>query len=102
MQKRCEELIRWQAKKHDIEIKEISVSADHVHIFFRYPPKLSISVIAKNFKQYSAKYLRREFPELVQYYKKGLWAHSNYFGSVGQGFDVVEAYVRNQDKHHGR
>lgn len=33
--------------------------------------------------------------------KKPLWAPSNYHGSVGQGFEVVENYIRGQEGHHG-
>ena len=99
--RRCEELIQWKAKKLDIVIKEIAVNSDHVHIFFVYPPKLSLSRIAQLLKAYSSRHLRREFPELARFYKKGLWAPSNYYGSVGQGFEVVESYVKHQDRHHG-
>jgi len=33
-----------------IEIIEIAVNPDHVHIFFKYPPKYSLSFIAKKLK----------------------------------------------------
>lgn len=47
-----------------IEIIEIAVNPDHVHIFFRYPPKYSLSYIAKKLKGVSSKRLRDEFPHL--------------------------------------
>ena len=101
IQKRCEELIRWQARKLNVDIKQMAINPDHVHIFFMYPPKLNSSYIAQRFKMTTSRVLRKEFPELVRFYKKGLWAPSNYFGSVGQGFEVVESYVKHQDRHHG-
>ena len=61
---RCEEIIRAIAKDLDIRIYEIAVNDEHVHIFFVYPPKLSVSHIAERFKGISSRILRKEFPEL--------------------------------------
>ncbi len=46
----------------DIEIIEIAVNPDHVHIFFKYPPKYSLSYIAKRIKGSTSRNLRKEFP----------------------------------------
>ena len=35
----------------DIEIIEIAVNPDHVHIFFRYPPKHSLSLYREEIKR---------------------------------------------------
>ena len=34
----------------DIKIIDISVNIDHVHLFFQYPPRYSVSFIAKKNK----------------------------------------------------
>ncbi len=93
---RCEEIIRSVAKDLNIKIRRMAVNLDHVHIFYAYPPKLSTSYIAMKFKGVSSRLLRREFPELQRQVKKHLWAPSNYHGSVGQGFEVVEKYIETQ------
>ena len=93
---RCEEIIRSVAKDLNIKIRRMAVNIDHVHIFYVYPPKLSTSYIAMKFKGVSSRLLRREFPELQTQVKKHLWAPSNYHGSVGQGFEVVEKYIETQ------
>jgi len=49
----------------DIEIIEIAVNSDHVHIFFKYPPKHSMSYIAKRIKGSTSRILRKEFPHLI-------------------------------------
>ena len=98
---RCEEIIRAIAKDLDVRIYEIAVNEEHVHIFFVYPPKLSASYIAERFKGISSRILRKEFPELKRKVSKHLWAPSNYHGSVGQGFEVVENYVKHQKDRHG-
>ena len=94
---RCEKIIRELARDLNVKIIRMAVNLDHVHIFYVYPPKLSPSVIAKKFKNYTSLYLRKEFPELKKQVKKHLWAPSNYHGSVGIGFEVVENYIRGQE-----
>jgi putative transposase len=99
---RCEEIIRDVAKQLDVKIIRMAVNPEHVHIFFKFPPKLSLSKIAMQFKGTTSYKLRREFPQLKKEIKDKLWAPSNYHGSVGQGFEVVENYIKSQDDHHRR
>ena len=98
---RCEEIIRGVAKSLEVRIIRMAVNPEHVHIFFKYPPKLPVSKIAMQFKGTSSFYLRKEFPELKQQVDNHLWAPSTYHGSVGRGFEVVENYIRTQEAHHG-
>jgi putative transposase len=93
---RAEELIREICREYDIEIIEIAVNADHVHLFINHPPKYSSSFIANMIKGKSSRRLRLEFPHLVAWCKKGLWARSCFHGSVGQGHNVVERYISSQ------
>ena len=98
---RCEQIIRSVARKLDVQIIQMAVNPEHVHIFFKYPPKLPPSIFAMRIKCASSFYLRNEFPELKKRIRDHLWAPSNYHGSVGQGFEVVENYIRCQEGHHG-
>ena len=43
----CERQIRWTCKMLDIDIIEMAVAEDHVHLFLQYPPKLSPSKITE-------------------------------------------------------
>ena len=81
----------------DIKIIDISVNIDHVHLFIQYPPKYSVSFIAKKIKGRSSRILRQHFPHLKECCKYHLWAPGCYHGSVGQGWDVVEKYISTQD-----
>lgn len=85
-----------------IEIIEIAVNPDHVHIFFKYPPKYSLSFIAKKLKGRSSRILREEFPHLREWCGAHFWAPSCFHGSVGQGWEVVQKYIETQDKHHAK
>ncbi len=97
---RCEEIIRDVAKDLHVRIIRMAVNPEHVHIFFKYPPKLSPSKIAMQFKGTCSYKLRKEFPGLKKEVRDHLWAPSNYHGSVGQGFEVVENYIKSQEEHH--
>lgn len=93
---RTEQLIREICREYDIEIIETAVNSDHVHLFINYPPKYSPSFIANMIKGKSSWRLRQEFPHLVAWCRKGLWARSCFHGSVGQGHNVVERYISSQ------
>ncbi len=69
---------------------------DHVHLFIKYPPKYSVSWIAKRLKGRSSKLLRDSFPHLKEWCPDHLWAPSCYHGSVGHGWEVVEKYISGQ------
>ena len=89
----AEAIIRKTCKELDIEIIDMAVNPDHVHIFLKYPPKYSVSYISKMIKGRSSRVLRKEFPHLKEWCGDHLWAPSCYHGSVGNGWDVVEKYI---------
>jgi len=74
------------------------VSGDHIHLFIQYPPKYSVSFIAKRLKGRTSRILRQEFPELKKWCEKSLWAPSCYHESVGHGWEIVEKYIAVQDR----
>ena len=92
----AEEIIRENCKELDIEVIDLAVNVDHVHLFIKYPPKYSVSWIAKRIKGRSSKLLRDRFPQLKEWCPGHLWAPSCYHGSVGQGWEVVEKYISGQ------
>jgi putative transposase len=94
----CEVIICMTAYKLGIEIIEMAVNPDHVHIFYKYPPKYSVSYIAQRIKGASSRHLRQMFPQLKNEVKdESLWSRSCFHGSVGHGWEVVETYIQNQD-----
>jgi len=80
-----------------LEVIRMAVGADHVHIFFRYPPRYSVSEIAKKIKGKSSRVLRERYPELKKWCPDGLWSPGCFHGSVGHGADVVEKYIKSQE-----
>lgn len=94
-----EGILCMTCKELDIEI---AVNPDHVHIFFKYPPKYSLSFIAKRLKGRTSRILRKEFPHLKEFCDEHLWAPGCYHGSVGNGWEVVEKYIQTQDIHNAK
>jgi putative transposase len=92
----CEKEIRWVCKQLDIDIIQMAVAEDHVHLFIQYPPRLAPSKIVEKIKSNSSRKLRETYPHLVGWSRKALWAPGCFHGSVGQGFDVVENYIAAQ------
>ena len=89
----AEAIIRKTCMELDIEVIDMTVNPDHVHLFIKYSPKYSVSYISKMIKGRSSRVLRKEFPHLKEWCVDHLWAPSCYHGSVGSGWDVVEKYI---------
>ena len=89
----AEAIIRKTCKELDVEVIDMSVSPNHIHLFIQYPPKYSISFIAKGLKGRSSRILRQKFHELKEWCKSSLRAPSCYHESVGHGWEVVEKYI---------
>ncbi|MEA1945051.1 MAG: IS200/IS605 family transposase [Euryarchaeota archaeon] len=58
-----EGIIRTTCKEMEIEIIDMAVNVDHVHLFIEYPPKYSVRFIAKKIKGRSSRILRQNFPQ---------------------------------------
>ena len=89
-------IIRKTCEEMNIEIIDMAMSVDHVHLFIEYPPKYSLSFIAKKIKGMSSRILRQHFPHLREWCKDHLWAPGCYHGSVGHGWEVVK-YIETQE-----
>ena len=83
-------------KQMGLEIISLAVGVDHVHIFYGYPPRYSVSEIAKRIKGASSRLIRERFPELKAWCGGSLWAPGCFHGSVGHGAEVVERYIKSQ------
>ncbi len=59
---RLEELIRQKAQARGWEIIALEVMPDHVHLFVKHDPKSSASYVANQFKGFTSRVLREEFP----------------------------------------
>jgi len=92
-----EGIIHTTCKEMKIEIIDMAVNVDHVHLFIECHPKYSVSFIAKRIKGRSSRILRQNVPHLKEWCKDHLWAPGYYHGAVGHGWEVVEKYIGTQD-----
>lgn len=90
------ELLYERAAKLDIEIVEANIMLNHVHLFIKTKPTLSPHFILCQFKGYTSRVLRQEFPKLKSRLPT-LWSRSYYIDSVGKlNETTIRKYVQNQ------
>jgi putative transposase len=96
--KLCEEVLHEVAKRHKIDITELSVMPDHIHIVVGIPPTMSVSKALQLLKGASSREILKRKPHFRCRYSKGhLWSPGKFYRSVGDAdMETVLQYVRNQ------
>jgi putative transposase len=96
--KLCEEVLHEVAKRHKIELNELSVMPDHIHTVAIIPPTMSVSKALQILKGASARELFKRKPNFRYRYPKGhLWSPGKFYRSVGDAdAETVLKYVRDQ------
>ncbi len=96
------ELIEHKATEKGWEIIALEVMPDHVHLFVKHEPKASASYVANQFKGYTSRVLREEFPHLRSRMPT-LWSSSFLVASVGAvSAETVQRYIDTQWERPGR
>lgn len=94
--KRLKEVLFIKAKELEILIEAIEIMPDHVHMFVNADTTLAPAQIAAQFKGFTSRVLREEFPWLKKRLPS-LWSRSYYIGSVGHVSEAtVKKYIANQ------
>lgn len=92
------ELLLEIAESYGIEVEELEVSVDHVHIFCSFPPKFSITQVVTRFKSLSARAIFREQPQAKRQLWGGEFWEDGYFArTVGDKVtaEVIKKYIQN-------
>jgi putative transposase len=93
---RLRELIEVKAAEHGWRLVACEVMPDHVHLFVKTRPKDSPSYVANQFKGFSSRVLRSEFPHLRSRLPT-LWSRSYFVASVGAvSTATVRRYIDTQ------
>lgn len=96
LKNRLEKLLYEKADALGEQIHALEIMPDHVHLFFEADPTLAPAQIAAQFKGYTSRVLREEFPWLKSRLPS-LWSRSYYVGSVGHVSEAtVKKYIENQ------
>ena len=93
---RLKELLHEKAAALGVEVAMLEVMPDHVHLFITAPPNDAPQLYVNQFKGYTSRVLRQEFPELKRKLPS-LWSRSYYIGAAGAVTeDVIRRYIENQ------
>lgn len=90
------------AEEKDLNIVEMEVDKNHIHLLVQYPPTKSILDIVRLFKQMSTYRIWRQNNNqkcLQKHFwnEKTFWTDGYFACSIGQvSKDVIEKYIQNQ------
>ncbi len=95
------DIIRKVGYDYDIDIVELEVPTDHIHMVVRSEPKVSPSEVMQIIKNIAAREFFRLHPEVKKKYFWGdkLWTQSYFVETIGNaGEEVIRKYVQDQLK----
>ncbi|MCW7764520.1 IS200/IS605 family transposase [Photorhabdus luminescens] len=92
--------IRISSEQLGIEIVELNVQIDHVHLLVKIP-KLSVSQVLGHLKGRTAIRLFNKFPYLrkKKLWGNHFWARGYCVDTVGINEEMIRKYVKYQEKH---
>lgn len=95
---RLKELLLEKTRELEVEIEQMEILPDHVHIFIKSKPTYAVHFVVNQLKGYSSAVLRKEFPTLRSRLPT-LWTRSYFVESVGHiSEETVKRYIENQKK----
>ena len=94
---RLKELLLDYAANISVDIMEMEIMPDHVHILMEVDPQFGIHKAVKSMKGYTSRILREEFPALKTRIPT-LWTNSYFVSAVGGAplEEVIRQYIENQ------
>jgi len=98
IRERLKNIIWDLAKQLGIEIIAQEPAEDHIHILFKSKPSTDLVKAVNTLKGVTARYLRKEFPELKELlWGDSFWSDSYFLASTGQvSLDVLKKYVEEE------
>jgi len=96
VERRLIDLIKQKANEIEVEIVEVNIMPDHVHLFVRTKPIHPPQFVVGQIKGYTSRVLRQEFPTLKSRLPT-LWTRSYYVDSVGKlNEHTIRKYIEEQ------
>lgn len=93
---RLKEIATALAAEMRVEMQELEVMPDHVHILCEIDPQLGVHKFVKRLKGRSSRLLRQEF-DWLRSRLPTLWTNSYFVASVGGApWAVIKQYIENQ------
>lgn len=93
---RLKELFHEKAKELSVELVDMEVMPDHVHLLVKCDPQFGIHKVVKHLKGYTSRILRLEFKQLTSRLPS-LWTNSYFIATVGSvSLENVKRYIEEQ------
>ncbi len=93
---RLRELLLQKANEIQVEIAQMEIMPDHLHLFVKATPTNSSHFIVQQLKGYTSRMIRSEFPRMKSRMPT-LWTRSYYCESVGHiSEETVRKYIEEQ------
>ena len=95
-----EQDIRTICEWKSVEIEEMNLQSDHVHMVVSIPPKVSVSEFMGVLKGKTAIKLFKSHPGLKKkpYWGNHFWARGYFVSTVGIDEELIKRYVRHQEE----
>jgi len=96
IENRIRELCEWKK----VEILELNVREDHVHMVVVIPPRLSVSDLMGTLKGKTAISLFKSMPDLKKkpYWGNHFWSRGYCVTTIGLDEDIIRRYVKYQEE----
>ena len=95
---RLKEIVHEVAAETDVDVIEMEVMLDHVHLLVEVDPQFGIHRFVKRVKGVSSRLLRSEFPSLRTRLPT-LWTNSYFVSTVGGApLTAVKQYIESQKR----
>ena len=95
---RLKEIVHQSATEQQVEVIELEVMPDHVHLLCEIDPQYGVHKFVKLLKERSSRLLRQEFQSLKTRLPT-LWTNSYFVATVGGApMAVIKQYIENQKR----
>ena len=93
-----ENILQQIASEYEMQVEELAVMPDHVHIVVHVKPSISLAKATQLLKGRSSYEYFKLHPKLRNRYTKGhMWSRGKFYRSVGSiDLETTKQYVRNQ------
>ena len=83
----------------EVEVEQVSIQVDHVHVVAVIPPKYAVSAIVGKIKANTSREIRHRFPWVKKvYWRNEFWSPGFFSSIVGIDEAVIKRYVEFQEK----
>jgi len=83
----------------EVEVEQVSIQSDHVHLVAVIPPKYAVSGVVGKIKANTSREIRQRFPEIKKvYWRNEFWSVGFFSSTVGIDEAVIKRYVEFQEK----